>query len=186
MTNGSKSLGNHVLWVPEGNTWDSPSAGTASRTSRPPANATLSSASIWKDFGAIVELDLINPTSDDAIKTIMAPAPGALQPYDQIAVKRAVAFKFKAFEMQPLLFELLWRIPAANYSNTAYNPNASMVKKGWVQLLQYDHGDALFNTLYHYGSIVVDGDISQKSDDKMEVPLKFVGLYSTLNTGTVV
>lgn len=182
MIEGPTAIGNHALWVREGDTWDSPSSGTASRTVRPPANATLSSAQVWMDLGAIVEMDKANGND---LKEVMSPSPGLNRRYDIVPVKGNVDFGFTCLEMSKLLFEHIFNIPKITGGSFTYNPTAAPSKKGWFQLQQYRHDDTLFNTLFLYGSLQVDGDISMK-DDVTSVKMKFMSLYSSLNTGTVV
>lgn len=171
-----------MLWVRDGDTWDSSGGGTAGRTSRPPANATLASASIWLDIGAIVELDKIGGVES---KEVLAPAPGLLQPYDSVPILGRIGFDFTALEMSKILFETIFHTPKITSSNFTYNPNTAPSKKGWFQLQQYKHDNTLFNTLFHYGELKVAGDVTFGGEDHVKVKCSFRGLYSTLNTGTV-
>jgi hypothetical protein len=175
MDKATRVIGNHAFFVREGDTSTSPS-GNVSKSLKPDANDAS-----WIDLGIIEEAG-IEPQSEK--KEVWAPSPGQLRLAEIIEVKRGLKLKFTVKEMSALMFELMFGTLALTSASTQYNPLEGSTKKGWLKVQQYDHGDALVNTIDVYAHLAVASEV-KLGDDVATFEVEATVLHSILNTGTL-
>ena len=176
LTTGSIIVGSHANFFRDGDAFTVPSAGTASRSSKPGATDTS-----WIDLGIIQDVGVTHEMDE---REVYAPTPGKLRLYDIIATKDRLSLKLTLSEMSPLAFELLFGTLALTSNSTQYNPLEGLTKKGWLKLQQYNQSDSALNVLDVFCHLKVDGEV--KFDDNIvNVSLMARVLHSTLNTGTL-
>lgn len=172
-------VGAHAKFFPSGSAFTIPSAGTSSRTAKPGAADTG-----WHDFGVSDwSIQNTSKTSD-----LMAPSPGARVLYDKVTTSKGLKLKGKLMEFQQFAYQAL--LSSATISGTTttgatYVPMESdPVRRGWLELTQYDQNNTLLNTLYLFVAITLPGDV-QFGDKEVDIEIEADVLYSTLNTGTL-
>lgn len=170
-------VGNHAFIYPEGKAFTSPEAGTCGRQAKPDA-----SDSGWIDPG-IVEGLKVQKSSEK--REIFAPTPGQKRLYDIIEVKRDLKFTLSLSEASPLMFEHIFGTLPLDAQSAQYNPLEGATKKGWLKVQQYDHTDALVNTVDVFCHMEIDGEVDF-SDETVSYDLTCRVLHSVLNTGTLI
>ena len=176
MNTASRIVGNHAYFFRDGDSYTVPSAGTASRTSKPSIGDTG-----WVDFGILSELGVTNSSES---REVFAPLPGVLHLYDEIKTKNKLEIKFKTEELSPLGIELLMGATKLTSSSTQYNPLSQQQHKGWLRVEQFDQTDAVLNTIEVFVSVEVSGEV-QFNDQIVTEGVVAKVLYSSLNTATL-
>jgi hypothetical protein len=148
--------------------------GTASRTVRP-----TSIDANWYDLGIIA--DLAFDRKQSAVQ-IFAPNPGRVELYDVIETKLINGIKWTTLELSGKVIEIVMASDVITSDTGSYTPGAKLTKKAWVEVIQYDHGDVLVNTVYLYCYIVVTGDL-KAGDKEVDASWEAQKLVSTLNSG---
>jgi hypothetical protein len=178
MDQSSKVVGNHVRFFPKGEAFTVPSAGTASKTEIPGAADTG-----WLSFGPIVDLSVERGKEE---KEVWGPKTGGgrLVLHDVAETKNDLMHRFTAQELSPLVMSVLYGSDLLDEASTDYTALDGEVKKGWIEVKQYDQDDALINTVYSFVHLKIDGAVGFGAD---LVTAQFVArqLFSTLNEGTL-
>ena len=150
--------------------------GTASRTVRP-----SSIDANWYDLGIISELSIDRKQTADQV---FAPNPGRIELYDVIETKVINGMKWTTDQLSGKLVEVLTGSDVITGDTGTYTPAAKITKKAWVEVLQYDQGDALVNSLYLYCYVTVSGDV-KFGDKHVTASWEAMKLVSTLNEGSL-
>jgi hypothetical protein len=179
MNTSRKVIGAHIRAIRDGAAITSPSAGTASRTLAPDAEEAT-----WVDLG-VSDIGIQNIGTTELL---MAPSPGARQPFDEITTSKGLKYTAKLKELSNLVMQLLFSsatLPTSPTAGGAFVPLAGQpTVKAWIELKQYDQTDTLINTVYAYVSMKFLGALP--FDDKpVDVDVEMTMLYSTLNAGTL-
>ncbi|HEY0966929.1 MAG TPA: hypothetical protein VGD88_06040 [Opitutaceae bacterium] len=173
------ALACHAYFFPEGKAFTSPSAGTASRTSKPDGSETT-----WLAAG----VSEWTKSPNNTIQDFMAPAPGARVLYDRIATKKGLILKGKWMEMSNLIYKMLHGAAAAfpiTGAGGQFNPlEGDPIIRGWLQLQVYDHKNVLVSTEDYYVALNIPGDV-EFGENLVDVNVEAHVLFSTLNTGSL-
>lgn len=148
--------------------------GTAGRESLPHDSDTK-----WQSVGVTQEVS-VNRSSE--VLEVWQPNPGHLELYDAIETKRQVTMKFTSQELTPLAVQALFGTADLTSASTDYTPLAGATIKGWLRVKQYDHDDNLFNTVWLYGHLTIDGDLAFNGT-LLQCPFVFRRLSSTKAKG---
>ena len=175
MNTSVRVIGNHAFFVREGDTSTSP-VGAVSKLLKPDADDPA-----WIDLGVIEQAGVEYQSEE---KEVWAPSPGQLRLTDIIEVKRGLKLSFTVKEMSALMFELMFGTLALTSASTQYNPLAGTTKKGWLKLQQYDHTDAIVNTVDVYVHLKIASEVSL-GDDVATFEIEARVLHAALNTGTL-
>lgn len=181
LTRGPMTLATHAWFVRYGTAFTLPSAGTASKTSKPDNDDTS-----WTDgkMGIIKSIDL-DPGKDAPID-ILQGTPGKVQRADVIPGASKPVYSIEFSEVDPLAIELVFDTLALTSSSTQYNPGEKQGElNGWLKVQQYDHTDTLKNTLDVYGNIRLKGSVKAELGQQVSYTIEFRPIFSTLNTGTL-
>jgi len=173
----SRAIGNHAWFFRDGTAYTVPSSGTAGRASKPGATDP-----VYIDLGILEQLQ-IDPSGVQE-QEVWAPSPGQLRLYDVIETKPQLKIMATLVEMSPLSYELLAKTGPLTSASTQYNPLEGVTKRGWLRIQQYDHNDALFNTLEVFTYIRVTNAIAF-NDQVVKAEFQARVLHSTLNTGAL-
>ena len=171
-----KIIGNRCWFFRDGTAFTVPSAGTASRTSKPGAADTG-----WIDLGIVRELSVDHQREEIEI---FAPTPGIKRLYDVLEAKRQLNITFTTEDFSAFAFELLFGSLALTAASTQFNPLEGAVKKGWLKFQQYDQADAQVSTVDVFTYIKIGGELNF-GDGLVAPQFSCRTLHSTLNTGAL-
>lgn len=170
-------LGTHAYFFPDGAAFTVPTAGTASRTSKPGATDPA-----WIGLGAIEDAE-DDPVESERIP-IFQPSPGKLRKIDELETKMQSKGKLTAKEISYLALQALYRTLALTGASTQFNRLEGSLLKGWLQIQRWDHEDSkritedLFVILEVGSAVKLGGGLA-------EVQWNYEVLHSTLNTSSI-
>jgi len=170
-------VGSHAFLYPEGRAFTSPAAGVCGRSAKPGSADTG-----WIDPGIVDSLKVAK-SSDK--REIFAPTPGQRRLYDVIEVNRDLKFTLALKEAGPLMFEHLFGTLPLDAASGQYNPLEGATKRGWVKIQQYDHTDAIVNTVDVFCFMEIDGEV-EFGEEAVSYDLVCRVLHSPLNTGSII
>jgi hypothetical protein len=177
MNTSRKVIGAHIRAIRDGAAITSPSAGTASRILAPDGDETT-----WVNLG-VADIGIQNIGTTEML---MAPSPGARQPYDEITTSKGLKYTARLKELSNLVMQLLLStatLPTSPTAGGAYVPLAGQpTVKAWIEVKQYDQADTLINTMYAYVSMKFLGELPF-GDTPVDVDVEMTMLYSTENSG---
>lgn len=127
------ALTGHCFFVPSGTAFTVPSAGTASKTSKPGAGDTSWEAG---NLGDIMELKF---SPENEVTKIEGGSPGGLMTKDLIEIRRDMKITFKTQQMDPMFLRLAFAtLPLTTASNQANPLEGGALVKGWLKIQAYD------------------------------------------------
>ena len=170
------ALGSHVLFIPDGTDFSSPSSGTSGRESKPDQDD-----SNWIDLGYISGIE-IDPQQEE--KEVWAASPGQLRLVDIIEMKRGLNFTMDLEEVGAVVLQLAFKTLALvdGTPDQQYNPTEGSTVKGWTKIQNYDQTDAIYNTLDLYVYMRLNSAL-RIADDVIRPQIFCRMLQSTLNSG---
>lgn len=151
--------------------------GVCSKTLRPGPNDN-----IWNEIGVIEESSVSHESNEIEI---YGPAPGKNVLFDTIENRHKHVFKFTCQEWSAFAAEVLYRTLNLDESSTQFNPLEGNEKKGWLKRMVFDQDDELREVIDYWGRLKIAGDVSSGGTDVVKPAFEFMGLQSSLNTGTL-
>lgn len=170
-------IGSHVFFFRDGDSYTSPTSGTASRTSKPGESDTG-----WVDLGVI---SASSDTRESEEIEIFAPTPGRKRLYDVVEIKDKLNIKFTTDELGPLGLEVLYKTLKLTSASTQFNPLEGATKKGWLKIQRYTQDDTQILVMDVFVHLKVASEVSYSGDGLAQVSFEAKVLHSTLNTATL-
>lgn len=187
MNAAPRIIGNHAYFFKDGGNItvaadDGSEAGASSRTNKPAANDPL--------YFEIGKIDKLTGKHQKDEKTVFAPNPCRLEPYDVLVNKRQISVEFDTQDLSALVFELLFGFNPANMGDDGsgqYNPDTEGAIKGWLHIEQFgpDSDVTPVNSVDLYVYLSLSGDVTF-DDNVVKTTISALKLTSSKNTGKLI
>lgn len=174
MTEEAKIIGNQCRVIVEGTELDG-DIGEASATVAPTTGDDA-----WISLPCADKAEL---QTDEELREIYCPQPGAKVLTDAIPTKRKQTWKITFTEINLFLWQVVLGMESPDGSTGTITPNSGVAKKVWLEIKQYDQRNDLWVThtvwalMRHVGTVAFD-------DNHIQPVLEFLVLNSTENDAT--
>ncbi len=167
----------HLMFVPEGVAYTTPSSGTTGVASKPGA-----ADAVWDTYnlGPCEEFK-IQPESESV--EVMGGDPGGLVVTNVVPLSKKMKFTWNAQEVRPTLLQLLLgTLALTSASNQANFLEGQLIKKGWLKAQAYDVDGTVRILGDKWGALRITSSEPWSGKNLVKATFELVAIRSTLDT----